>query len=132
MGGTVQGQEFALKTPRLRPLPAALAVLACAVSVVGCSERRDRTSGVFRNVPSVYGLLLSSYLHRSAIPTDPDVFGSVSDLLQDLNDPFTFERDPAASANANQGQFQGAHGFRVATIASLVYVPLLYFVYSYL
>jgi carboxyl-terminal processing protease len=93
------------------------------VTVIGCSERRSSGgTAVFRNVPSVYGLLVGAYLHRNRIPTDASSFASVDDLIRDLNDPFTYERDVNAIANATQGQFTGAKGFSVATVGTQVYV----------
>jgi len=100
-----------------------LLLLASALTVAGCSERRSSSgTAVYRNVPSVYGLLVSAYLHRNRIPTDPSAFASVEDLIQGLNDPFTHERDVSAIANANQGQFTGAKGFSVAAVATQIYV----------
>jgi carboxyl-terminal processing protease len=102
-------------------------ILLVLLVLPACSDDRRARYGqapatVNRDVLSVYNVLQTNYLYPDKIPKDPSAFATVTDLLNALNDPFTFELTPPQAARSTTGTVQGDFGFSIARLTTFVYV----------
>lgn len=104
-----------------------LASFAVGIAVTGCAEEKEEKfippfAPLNRTVFDVYNQIQSNYLFRNQIPADPSPFTTVNQLIAALNDPFTFENDPAAVTAFDTGVQPASKGVSIARIGTRVYV----------